>query len=56
MRELFRKNRVPLSEKLLQHPNLSTETQGSKRVGLLESKKLTYKHVTDEIIYIKSLT
>ena len=42
MGELFDLNRVPLNEKLLKHPNLSAETQRSKRVGLFESKKLRY--------------
>src|SRR5882762_7907750 len=55
-RELFCQNRVPLSEKLFEHPNLSAETRRSKRVGLLESKKLTYKHVTNKTIYHKSVT
>ena len=48
--------RVPLSEKLFKYPSLSAKTQRSKRVGLLESKKLRYKHVTDKTIYCKNVT
>ena len=54
--ELSFQDRVPLREKLFKYPSLSAKTQRSKRVGLLESKKLSYQHVTDKTIYCKNVT